>query len=114
MGTLIGIARRAGRRAPMEELSSGLITIEAGLAGDSRGAKFRLPIPELFVTNAPVSAFSIITAIIKHPRERYICARGACKFFCSYSAAYFFSGRRIHTFSTMPTAIMFVSRLDPP
>ena len=40
MATLIGIARRSGRRAPMEELRAGLITREAGLEGDSRGAKF--------------------------------------------------------------------------
>ena len=40
-GQLIGIARRAGRRAPMEELSHGAITLEAGLEGDSRGAKFK-------------------------------------------------------------------------
>ena len=40
MGSLIGIARRSGRRAPMEELQAGLITREAGLEGDSRGAKF--------------------------------------------------------------------------
>jgi MOSC domain-containing protein YiiM len=39
-GRLIGIARRAGRRAPMEELAAGSITLEAGLMGDSRGAKF--------------------------------------------------------------------------
>jgi MOSC domain-containing protein YiiM len=40
-GRLIGIARRAGRRAPMEELTGGSITREAGLVGDSRGAKFK-------------------------------------------------------------------------
>ena len=40
-GQLIGIARRAGRRAPMEELSHGAITLGAGLEGDSRGAKFK-------------------------------------------------------------------------
>ena len=39
-GRLIGIARRAGRRAPMEELAAGAITVDAGLDGDSRGAKF--------------------------------------------------------------------------
>ena len=39
-GTLIGIARRAKSRAPMEALSAGLITREAGLDGDFRGAKF--------------------------------------------------------------------------
>jgi MOSC domain-containing protein YiiM len=40
-GRLIGIARRSGRRAPMEELRDGLITVEAGLEGDFRGAKFK-------------------------------------------------------------------------
>ncbi len=40
MGTLIGIARRSGRRAPMEALQAGRITPESGLEGDSRGAKF--------------------------------------------------------------------------
>lgn len=40
-GRLIGIARRSGRRAPMEELAAGAITLEAGLTGDSRGAKFK-------------------------------------------------------------------------
>jgi len=39
-GILIGIARRAKSRAPMEELNAGLITREAGLDGDFRGAKF--------------------------------------------------------------------------
>lgn len=40
-GRLAGIARRSGKRAPMEELRSGVITIEAGLEGDSRGATFK-------------------------------------------------------------------------
>ena len=40
-GLLIGIARRSGKRAPMEELRSGMITVEAGLEGDSRGATFK-------------------------------------------------------------------------
>lgn len=39
-GRLIGIARRAKSRAPMDELTAGLITREAGLDGDYRGAKF--------------------------------------------------------------------------
>ena len=39
-GTLIGIARRAASRAPMEILAHGTITREAGLTGDFRGAKF--------------------------------------------------------------------------
>jgi MOSC domain-containing protein YiiM len=40
-GRLIGIARRSGKRAPMEELVAGEVTVEAGLTGDSRGAKFK-------------------------------------------------------------------------
>jgi MOSC domain-containing protein YiiM len=39
-GRLIGIARRARSRAPMEEIASGVVTVAAGLDGDSRGAKF--------------------------------------------------------------------------
>jgi MOSC domain-containing protein YiiM len=39
-GRLIGIARRSGRRLPMETLDTGLVTREAGLEGDYRGAKF--------------------------------------------------------------------------
>ena len=39
-GRLIGIARRSGRRASMEEMASGLISRESGLEGDYRGAKF--------------------------------------------------------------------------
>lgn len=38
-GTLIGIARRAAPRAPMEELREGTITIDTGLAGDYRSAR---------------------------------------------------------------------------
>ena len=38
---LIGIARRAISRVPMEILTEGLITFEAGLTGDFRGAKFK-------------------------------------------------------------------------
>jgi MOSC domain-containing protein YiiM len=40
MGQLIGIARRHARRAPMQEIGAGLITREAGLAGDFKGAKY--------------------------------------------------------------------------
>lgn len=40
IGRLIGIARREGRRKPMETMTSGVISLEAGLASDSRGAKF--------------------------------------------------------------------------
>jgi MOSC domain-containing protein YiiM len=38
-GRLIGIARRDARRAPMELIERGRITIEAGLEGDWRGPK---------------------------------------------------------------------------
>lgn len=41
-GRLIAIARRSARRAPMEELESGLITVDAGLEGDHKGRKFPL------------------------------------------------------------------------
>ncbi len=39
-GTLAGIARRSGRRAPMEQLDEVDVTAHGGLAGDSRG-RFR-------------------------------------------------------------------------
>jgi MOSC domain-containing protein YiiM len=39
-GRLIGIARRAGRRAPMQEMAQGRISIAAGLEGDVKGAKY--------------------------------------------------------------------------
>jgi MOSC domain-containing protein YiiM len=39
-GTLIGIALRAKVRAPMESRDSGQISIERGLEGDARGAKY--------------------------------------------------------------------------
>ncbi len=39
-GRLIGIARRAKKRAPMETLARAHISTAAGLVGDSRGAKF--------------------------------------------------------------------------
>jgi MOSC domain-containing protein YiiM len=41
-GRLIGIARRAKRLAPMEVLTRGRITCEAGLEGDHKGTKFKL------------------------------------------------------------------------
>jgi MOSC domain-containing protein YiiM len=37
MGRLIGIARREKKRAPMETLGSAEISVETGVAGDSRG-----------------------------------------------------------------------------
>ena len=42
VGRLVGIARREQRRAPMQEIAEGVISVEAGLAGDSKGAKFPL------------------------------------------------------------------------
>jgi MOSC domain-containing protein YiiM len=39
VGCLIGIARRAMRRAPMEEIAEGMVSVEAGLEGDFKGAK---------------------------------------------------------------------------
>lgn len=40
-GRLIGMARRAARRAPMEEVGEAAISIAAGLEGDCKGIKFR-------------------------------------------------------------------------
>lgn len=37
-GRLLGIARRARPRAPMEELSCAVVTVAAGVLGDFRGA----------------------------------------------------------------------------
>ena len=42
VGRLVGIARRGQRRAPMTEIAQGQISLEAGLAGDYKGAKFPL------------------------------------------------------------------------
>lgn len=36
-GTLLAIARRSGKRAPMETLSKCLVTTSSGIEGDSRG-----------------------------------------------------------------------------
>lgn len=41
IGRIAAIARRAKSRAPMEELAGSIVTTAAGIAGDSRGAKFR-------------------------------------------------------------------------
>ncbi len=40
VGRLIGIARKAERRAPMETLVRGVVTVDGGLAGDHRGSKY--------------------------------------------------------------------------
>ena len=39
-GRLIGIARRGARRAPMREIGDGQITLQGGLVGDFKGAKY--------------------------------------------------------------------------
>lgn len=41
LGSVIGIARRAARREPMEELETAIITTERGLEGDHKGLKFK-------------------------------------------------------------------------
>lgn len=40
IGRLVGIARRAARFAPMEEVASARISLAAGLEGDHKGIKF--------------------------------------------------------------------------
>ncbi|MCA0432335.1 MAG: MOSC domain-containing protein [Proteobacteria bacterium] len=40
IGRITGLARRPVSRAPMEELQSGLLTIDKGLFGDCKGSKF--------------------------------------------------------------------------
>jgi MOSC domain-containing protein YiiM len=40
VGRLVGIARRGQRRAPMQEVTQELISLQAGLAGDFKGAKY--------------------------------------------------------------------------
>ena len=42
VGRLVGIARRGERRAPMQEIAEGLVSLEAGLVGDYKVAKFPL------------------------------------------------------------------------
>jgi MOSC domain-containing protein YiiM len=42
VGRLAGIARREQRRAPMQEVAQGLISVDSGLAGDCKGVKFPL------------------------------------------------------------------------
>jgi MOSC domain-containing protein YiiM len=39
-GRLVGIARRPVRRAPMQEIAEGTVTVKAGLEGDFKGAKY--------------------------------------------------------------------------
>lgn len=40
-GRLIAIARRPARRAQMQEIAEGVVSVEAGLAGDCKGIKFK-------------------------------------------------------------------------
>lgn len=47
-GRLIGIARAAELRAPMEQLQSASVSIESGIAGDIRGTKSGRQITILF------------------------------------------------------------------
>jgi MOSC domain-containing protein YiiM len=42
IGRLVAIARRHQRRMPMQEIAEGFVSVEAGLAGDCKGAKFPL------------------------------------------------------------------------
>jgi MOSC domain-containing protein YiiM len=42
IGRLIGIARRAVSRAPMEILQTGSVSVDSGLEGDCKGLKFPL------------------------------------------------------------------------
>lgn len=42
VGRLVGIARREQRRAPMQQVAEGSISLEAGLAGDCKGVRFPL------------------------------------------------------------------------
>ena len=41
-GRLIGIAKRSEPRAPMQEISSGFVSVDTGLEGDHKGPKFPL------------------------------------------------------------------------
>ena len=62
-GTIIGIARRAAHRAPMETLEASQITVEAGLEGDSRGAKY----PDRQITIMSREAWEAALADVERP-----------------------------------------------
>lgn len=47
-GRLVGIARTAELKAPMEQVARAAITIEAGLEGDARGRKLNRQVTVLF------------------------------------------------------------------
>ena len=57
-GRLIGIARRAERRLPLEELEAVTVTVERGLDGDHKGAKF----PRRQVTLLAIEAWRAASA----------------------------------------------------
>ena len=63
IGRLIGIARRAKRLAPMEELEAASISLERGLDGDSKGARF----PTRQITVLPKEAWETATDAIGVP-----------------------------------------------
>ena len=62
-GRLIGIARRGVRRAPIQEVSEGLVTVEAGLIGDFKGAKY----PRRQITVLAREVWDAALAEIGHP-----------------------------------------------
>ncbi len=57
-GRLLAIARRAARYAPMEEISSGTISLDGGLEGDHKGPKF----PKRRITIMSVEAWRAVLA----------------------------------------------------
>lgn len=62
-GRLIGIARRAKSRAPMEDVDNGTVTVTAGLAGDCKGAKF----PERQITVLNREDWQAVLAALGNP-----------------------------------------------
>jgi MOSC domain-containing protein YiiM len=61
-GRLVGIARRAGRRAAMQEIAEGQITIAGGLEGDFKGIKY----PRRQITILAVDAWEAALQEIGH------------------------------------------------
>jgi MOSC domain-containing protein YiiM len=60
---LIGIARRAAHRAPMEQLQAGSVSVERGLEGDHKGAKF----PRRQITVMSIEAWRAANADLAGP-----------------------------------------------
>jgi MOSC domain-containing protein YiiM len=60
VGLLVGIAWREHRRAPMREAAQGLISLQAGLAGDCKGSKF----PLRQITVLAREAWQMATAVV--------------------------------------------------